>query len=339
MTTHTRHPHRHRPVRAAQLLASLTLLTACAGPGGGGEDTGLRIAVAPNAVLDAATAGLRTDRELTSEAGSVRFSALRNPDEIRTQLTSNSVDVLTLPSNIAANLHNRGVDVRILGVVGGPVDVLVGPDDAAPSWSSLRGATVHIPFKGDVNDVLFRHLARKNGLTPGEDLTVVNHPGLPDLLTAVSAGEVDYALLPEHQASLAVSRAASVGRPKKQILTLGEQWRKATGQRSLPTYAVGVRGRFAEDHPELVGHLHRALTRSARSAADRPAAIAPQVARRTGAPGPLVTGLLDRLTPTYRSARDARPELTALFTELAAASPALVGGKVPGAGLYVTEGP
>jgi NitT/TauT family transport system substrate-binding protein len=342
-------PRRHRTTRTAparcarpvQLLTALALLTACAGPGSAddGENAGLRVAVAPNAVLDAATSGLRTDPDLRAEAGDVTFASLRTPDEMRTRLTSGTVDLLTLPSNIAANLHNRGIDIRILGIVDGPVDVLIGPDDAGTSWDALRGATVHIPFKGDVNDVLFRRLARENGLVPGENLTIVNHPTLPDLLTAVGAGKAEFALLPEHQASLASESARTTGRPKKQLLTLGEEWRRTTGQNTLPTYAIGVRGEYADRNPELIRHLHRALSRSAHGAASRPAEVAAKVAGRTGAPRPLVTGLLTRLGPVYRTARDVRTELNALFTELAAVSPALVGGKVPGAGLYITEGP
>ncbi|MEU3600545.1 MqnA/MqnD/SBP family protein [Streptomyces sp. NPDC006798] len=322
----------------AHVLVAAALLTGCGDSGDEGKSSGLRIGVAPNAVLDAVTAGLRTDSELKTEAGKVSFSALRSPDEMRTQLTSGSVDVLTLPSNIAANLHSRGVDVRILGVLDGPVDVLVGPADAGTSWESLRGKTVHIAFKGDVNDVLFRSLAEKNGLKPGEDVTVVNHPGLPDLLTAVGAGKADYALLPEHQASLASARAKSAGKPKKPVLTLGAEWKKKTGRETLPTYAIGVRGKYADANPEVVRTLHQALARSTQNAVSRAADIAPGVAERTGAPQPLITGLLGRLDPAYRTAADVKGELTALFQELAAASPALLGGKVPGAELYVTEG-
>ncbi|MFE0423480.1 ABC transporter substrate-binding protein [Streptomyces sp. NPDC058953] len=329
---------RARIAVTAHVLVAAALLTGCGDSGDDGKSAGLRIGIAPNAVLDAATAGLRTDEKLKAEAGKVSFSSLRSPDEMRTQLTSGSVDVLTLPSNIAANLHSRGVDVRILGIIDGPVDVLVGPPSASTSWESLRGETVHIAFKGDVNDVLFRSLAEKNGLKPGEDFEIVNHPSLPDLLTAVGAGKAEYALLPEHQASLASARAQSAGKPKKPILALGAEWKKKTGQETLPTYAVGVRGKYADANPEVVRHLHQALARSTQSAGAHGDDLAAGVAERTGAPQPLVTGLLARLEPAYSTARDVQAGLTALFTELAAASPALVGGKVPGDGLYVTEG-
>ncbi|MFI7502174.1 ABC transporter substrate-binding protein [Streptomyces sp. NPDC049687] len=328
------------PLVAAGWLAAASL-SGCAG--GGEESThshpgspGLRVAVAPNVVLDAATSGLRADKDLASEAGSVTFAGLRGPDEIRTQLTSGSVDLLTLPSNIAANLHTRGVDVRILGVVDGPSDVLLGPEKADASWSALRGATVHVPFKGDVNDVLFRRLAEENGLKAGEDFSITYHATLPDLLTAVGSGKAEYALMPEHQASLAASAAAKSGAPKRQVLELGEQWRRTTGQTGFPTYAIGVRGAFADDHPDLLKRINQALTDSARTATAEPGQVAPQVAERTGAPQALVTRLLNRLSPGYRTADAARTELAALFEELAATSPDLIGGRAPDASIYAT---
>ncbi|MCX4904260.1 ABC transporter substrate-binding protein [Streptomyces sp. NBC_00878] len=329
------------PLLAAGSLAAVVSLAGCADSGEGStradsDSPGLRVGVAPNVVLDGATSGLRTDKELAAEAGSVSFAELRGPDEIRTQLTSGSVDLLTLPSNIAANLHTRGVDVRILGVVDGPSDVLLGPEKAGVSWSALRGATVHVPFKGDVNDVVFRQLAARNGLKAGEDFDITYHPTLPDLLTAVGSGKAEYALLPEHQASLAASAAARSGAPKRQVLELGEQWRDTTSQTGYPTYAIGVRGAFADDHPKLLEKINQALTASARNASAAPDRVAPQVAERTGAPRALVAQLLTRLSPGYRTADTARTELAALFDELADTSPDLIGGKAPDASVYAT---
>ncbi|WP_406863620.1 MqnA/MqnD/SBP family protein [Streptomyces sp. HUAS MG47] len=316
-------------------------LAGCVGTGGSDSPgtsrsgaPGLRVGVAPNVVLDAATSGMRTDKALAAAAGPVSFVELRGPDEIRTRLTSGSVDLLTLPTNIAANLHNRGVDVRVLGVVDGPSDVLLGPASASASWSSLRGATVHIPFKGDVNDVVFHALAERNGLKPGKDFTVVHHPTLADLLTAVGSGRAAYALLPEHQATLAAAKASGAGAPLGRLLELGEQWRRTTGQTGYPTYAVGVRGEFADRHPELLKEIDRALRASAKTASGSPDRVTAQVAARTKVPPATVTELLNRLSPGYRPASAARPELTALFRELATTAPALLGGRAPDDGIY-----
>ncbi|MFI9118353.1 ABC transporter substrate-binding protein [Streptomyces bikiniensis] len=338
-------PGRRRLLRLATAgLLCAAALTGCVGTGGDapGDDSratgsgapGLRVGVAPNVVLDAVTSGLRTDGALAAAAGPVTFTELRGPDEIRTRLTSGSVDVLTLPANIAANLHSRGVDVRVLGVVDGPSDVLLGPASKPASWSSLRGATVHIPFKGDVNDVVFRRLAERNGLKPGEDLTIVHHPALPDLLTAVGSGRAEYALLPEHQATLAAGAAARAGTPRRPVLDLGGEWRRTTGQTGYPTYAVGVRGAYADRHPALVKEVDRALRASAKAAPAPPREVTAGIAGRTKVPPATVADLLERLSPGYRPASAARAELDALFRELATAAPALLGGRVPDAGLY-----
>lgn len=39
-------------------------------------------------------------------------------------------------------------------------------------WSDLRGQTVALPLKGDMPDIVFRTLAKANGLDPDRDLTL-----------------------------------------------------------------------------------------------------------------------------------------------------------------------
>lgn len=70
---------------------------------------------------------------------------ITNPDELRTGFASGELDVAIMPTNVAALLFNREIDVQVIGIIDAQLLHVLGP--AGSDWSDLNGATIHIPFR------------------------------------------------------------------------------------------------------------------------------------------------------------------------------------------------
>lgn len=46
----------------------------------------------------------------------LEFKLWNNPDELRALILKKEVDFIALPTNVAANLYNKGVDLKLLNV-------------------------------------------------------------------------------------------------------------------------------------------------------------------------------------------------------------------------------
>jgi NitT/TauT family transport system substrate-binding protein len=46
----------------------------------------------------------------------IEFVLWKNPDELRALILNGDIDFIALPTNVAANLYNKGVDIKLLNV-------------------------------------------------------------------------------------------------------------------------------------------------------------------------------------------------------------------------------
>jgi len=332
---------RHATRRAAGLVLA-AVLAGCGGTGGGTDQSAgtamgpvlVRLVTVPNVVAEAALTDLRANRVPLPAGSTVEFAESTTPDELRAGLVAGRVDVAILPTTAAANLAQRGVDVRLLGVLDQPLLSVLGPDGGPPAWEVLRGGTVDVAFRGDVADLLVRMLAEANGLRPDVDVQFRYHPQLPELVAEFATGRARFAVLPEPAASLALARAGTEGNPGARVLDLAAEWRSVTGAGSLPLMGVAMRGELADERPDLVRALQQHFAEATARARTSPDAVAQTVAAELELPPPLVLGVLQRAGAGFRTGQQARGDLAELYRGVLEQSPDVVGGGVPDVAFY-----
>jgi NitT/TauT family transport system substrate-binding protein len=74
-------------------------------------------------------------------------------------------------------------------------------DKNKPDWSKIKGKTVMGWRQGSNPEVYMQAALRKNGIDPKKDITLVNNIGIPARAGAWLAGQGDYAVFPEPEAS------------------------------------------------------------------------------------------------------------------------------------------
>lgn len=191
--------------------------------------------------------------KLMSDAGegktelNYQFSVESDASNVTAALINGSVDIAALPTNAASVVYNKTegkVQLLAINTLGVLYLVVNSEKETISSIEELRGKTVYAPAQNP--SFIFSYICQENGLVPGTDITIDNSYAQPaDLRTAVAAGEVDIAVLPEPMVTIAKS-----GNDKLAVsLDLTEEWDKVAPQGSLVQGCVVVRSEFAAQHP------------------------------------------------------------------------------------------
>lgn len=180
------------------------------------------------------------DNELHSLVEEVTFLPWKNPDELRSRIISGQAQVSAVPTNVGANLYNKGMDVQLINTLVWGILYMIGPDGEEVTFEDLKGKTIHVPFRGDMPDLVFQYLLQKNNIDVSKDLNI-EYIGTPqEVVQLLAAGKAEYAILPEHTATLAVTKAKNEGKnlKKNNELTrrVGEGNRERTKNSSSRDY-------------------------------------------------------------------------------------------------------
>ena len=173
------------------------------------------------------------------------FSVETDVSNIVAALANGSVDIAALPTNAASTIYNKtkgGVQVLALNTLGVLYLVTDGSVEVT-SIADLAGQTVYAPAQNPT--FIAQYLFQANGV----DVTVDNTYAQPaDLNTAVAAGEVSIAVLPEPMVTVARSKNPDL----VVALDLTEEWDKVAPAGSLVQGCVVARTAFVQENPAAV---------------------------------------------------------------------------------------
>nr|WP_297314092.1 hypothetical protein [Thauera sp.] len=114
-----------------------------------------------------------------------------------------------MPTNVAANLYNRGAKLQLINVSTWGVLWLVSRDPALKSLADLRGKELAMPFRGDMPDIVLQLLAEQQGMDVRKDLQLRYVASPVDAMQLLVMRRVDHALLAEPAASMALRKTGS----------------------------------------------------------------------------------------------------------------------------------
>ena len=173
------------------------------------------------------------------------FSVETDASNIVAALANGSADIAALPTNAASTIYNKtkgGVQVLALNTLGVLYLVTDGSVEVT-SIADLAGQTVYAPAQNPT--FIAQYLFQANGV----DVTVDNTYAQPaDLNTAVAAGEVSIAVLPEPMVTVARSKNPDL----VVALDLTEEWDKVAPAGSLVQGCVVARTAFVQENPAAV---------------------------------------------------------------------------------------
>ncbi|MFA7565773.1 MAG: ABC transporter substrate-binding protein [Alkalispirochaeta sp.] len=262
---------------------------------------------------------------------SLTVELVPEPSVMVGRLASGEVDIGMVPTNMAAQLYNRGIPVQIGAVTLWGLLYVVGTDDGISDWSDLGGRKVQALSRGAGPDIMLRHILSANGVDPQNDLELDYRYGHIELAQMASAGEVDLAVLPEPFVTQVLTRRSDM----RVVLDFQAAWEDLHGS-AYPQTVVLVRRDVAEESPDAVREALAAIRAGWDEVTAYPVHGGKLAAEAgMGLPGEVVTAALPRFNARYVSVAESKKQLQEYFQILADAEPRSVGGAVPDDGIYL----
>ena len=302
---------------AAAKLPSLTLYGPPAGPS----------VTLAHAVASGAFSGI---------AGTAEFKVWRNPDEMRAGLTSGTMQALILPVQVAANLYNRGMGVRLLNVMTTGLLYIIAADPGLSSIPALKGRSLAVPFRNDMPDLVLARLLAHHDMVPGTDISLESAGSPIEAIQLLMAGRVDAVLSTEPAVSAAILRGAAAGKTVQRVIDVQQAWAQATGGSAvLPQAGMALTVPFMDANPGIADALQEIVEKATESVNADPARAAADATEALEMPAPILAASLAASNLVARRARAARPDIEAMLSTLSQADTGIVGGKLPDDGFYL----
>ena len=298
----------------------------------------------PPAIVSAPLIHMAETGALSALAGRTEFVSWRDPDQLRMMAMGGKADVLAMPSNVAANLFNRGAGVTLLNISTWGALWIVTRDGQRKALADYKGEEIAVPFRGDMPDIVLQLLVAKQGLDAQKDFRLRYVPTPMEAMQLLITRRVSHALLAEPAVSLALRKTKSfpIGLIAPELhrgADLQQEWgRLFASTPRLPQAGIAAVGTVRQQ-PEVLAAVEKAYAQSLAWCRAHPLECGVLMARH-----------IDLLTPDAVAdaiavsqldavpAATARPDLEFFFGQLMGRNPGLVGGKLPAAAFYGAAG-
>ncbi|MEK6659619.1 MAG: ABC transporter substrate-binding protein [Campylobacterota bacterium] len=276
---------------------------------------------------------------LKDVAEKVEFRLWKNPDELRAMTIKGDVDFLAVPTNTAAILNNKGVDIKLLNVSVWGILGMISRDNSLKSLKDFKGKKIAVPFRADMPDIVFNQLLKKEGLDPKKDFDLVYVASPVDAMQMLIMRRVDHALLAEPAISIALRKTKSfpvsiVAPDLYRSVDLQEEWGKAFKTNGdIPEAGIAVMGhvkdknvikRFQEEYAKSL-NWYKANPKEA-------AKLVVKTLDMLNEEG--VSDSISHVRFKNVSAADAKKELEFFFNILKEEDPKSIGDKLPKDSFY-----
>lgn len=189
-------------------------------------------------ISDASTGGAALD---------YNFSVESDASVVTAALINGSCDIAALPTNAAATVYSKtegGVQMLAINTLGVLYVVVNTENVAVESLDDLAGMTVYAPAQNPT--FLFQAILSAAEI---EDVTIDNTYAQPaDLRTALAAGEVDIAVLPEPMVTIACAANEALS----PVLDLTAEWDAVYPAGSLVQGCIVARTEYIDQNPEAI---------------------------------------------------------------------------------------
>lgn len=277
---------------------------------------------------------------LTELADEVEFILWTNPDQLRALALNDKVDFIAMPTNVAANLYNRGAPLTLLNVSQWGALWMVSRDPNMNTLADFKGQEIAIPFRADMPDIVFNHLAERQGLKPQKDFKI-NYTATPmDAMQLLIMRRVDHALLAEPAISMALRKTQSfpvslIAPELHRSVDLQQEWARVMGTEArIPQAGITVLGEN-RTNTELIERFEAVYADAMQWCHSNAQQCATEVAEQI--PMLTIEAVNDSMAVQinhYATAHAAKTELEDFFQILLDKQPASVGGKLPDARFY-----
>jgi NitT/TauT family transport system substrate-binding protein len=278
--------------------------------------------------------GLTREDSFIAEGVKVELNVYPSPNEVIARLANGEMDVAALPTNVAANLYNKGVAVKLAAVVGEGMLMLVSTDDTITELGHLAGRKISIPGAGSTPDQMARIITALLGFDPDNDIELDYSIAAPaQLAQMLIAGKTDLAVLPEPFVTVAYN-----GRPGLRVLiNIQDVWSMFTGTGNYPMTVLVVSDAFLKAQPEAFSALMASMKQSVEWVNANPIEAGNLIEKAGIMKAALAAPAIPRSSLVFKTARESHDALQDYFKMLFGFDYMSIGGALPDASFYLDK--
>ena len=270
----------------------------------------------------------------------IEFRLWKNPDELRALILKGDVDFMALPTNVAANLYNKDVDLKLLNVSVWGILGMISRDPNLKTLKDFKDKEIAVPFRADMPDIVFQELAKKSGLDSKKDFKIQYVTSPVDAMQMLILRRVDHALLAEPAISIALRKTDSfpiklVAPDLYRSVDLQKEWGELFQTKAkLPQAGIAYIG-DTKGKEILINRFLQEYSKSLEWYKHNPVEASKLIVKEL----PMLeeNGLADSISHiSFESinAIEAKDDLESFFNILKNSEPKSIGGKIPDLNLY-----
>ncbi len=269
---------------------------------------------------------------IISDLVKVDMTVFPSPNEVIARLANGELDMASLPTNVAANLYNKGVKVKVAAVIGNGMMSVISTDSSAKDVFDLLGKRVNIPGAGSTPDQLSQLLLREAGLATGMDIILDYSVAAPaQVAQMLIANKISFAVLPQPFVTMVLGK-----NPKAFVLAdIQDLYEEYVGVSNYPMTVLVVTEKFAQTYPHATQSVLEAYKNSVAWVNANPQEAGAAIERAGIMNAAMATPAIPYCNLVYVSAQEAKNEMNKFFSSLLAFNPASIGGWLPGSDLYL----
>jgi len=273
-------------------------------------------------------------------AKKVEFRLWKNPDELRALTIQGGADFIAVPSNVSANLYNKGVDIKLLNISVWGILGMITRDKNLKTLADFKGKTIAMPFRADMPDIVFEEIVKAQGMDPKKDFKLQYMSSPFDAMQMLIMRRVDHALLAEPAISIALKKTGSF--PLKLIAPdlyrstdLQKEWGETFKvETKIPQAGMAVIGDMIKNK-HVIERFNEEYNKSLQWYKENPKQAGELVVKTIpmlDASG--VTNSIKHVQLNTVKALDAKKDLEFFYKMLEQNNPKTIGGKLPNDGFY-----
>lgn len=275
---------------------------------------------------------LAYDNKEFAKGTTTNYQVVKSPSLMAEKLISGEADIAIVPTNLAAVLSKKGVDVKLAGAVVWGVLYLITSEDIE-SWEDLKGKEIFMLGRGLTPDVTLRYILKNNGIDPETDVTFRYVESGMELAPAFIMGKSTVTIMPEPM----LTKVLSKKKDTKIFADIQEEWKKLSpSNKSYPQASLVISGKLLEENPEYVKNFIAEFAAGISWINENPTEAGQYTEEISkGLKAPVLSKSIPRSSLKWESAVVARDALDEYFGILKEFAPKTIGGEIPGDKLYL----
>lgn len=258
-------------------------------------------------------------------------TAYGTADEITAGIIKGEIDIAAVPCNLASILyHKTEGKIKVAGINTLGVLYMISASDDIKEISDLKGKKIYTTGQGTTPEYTLNYILSRNGLTPGEDVTIEYKSEATEVAGIMSQTEDGVAMLPQPYVTTVLSQNENM----KIVLDMTEEWSKVSDDSSLVTGVVIVRNEVIEENEKAFAQFLKDYRESTEYVNADVEEAAQLVEKHDIFKAAIAQKAIPYCNITFIEGEDMVSNIESYLNVLKEANPQSVGGSLPGEDFY-----